>query len=150
VCNNVFAHGEAWGLCVHDVPFIRAENNTFAHIAYHGAGFRGSSYGNVVINNIVLRHGLELLGRYWGDEGGEVTGDHNLIFEANPPDPAGPHDLVDVDPQLVADLLDDFRLLPGSPAVDAGTALAEVRVLIKKNSTVGRADPSRPAASLVG
>lgn len=122
--NNIFAHGLAWGLCVHDVSNILAQNNTFAHIAYHGAGFRGSSTGNVMLNNIFC----DISSSYWGSEGGEVSGDHNLIFQANAPGEPGPNDLLDTDPLFVDPEGDDYHLTVGSPAIDAAADLAEVAV----------------------
>lgn len=120
--NNVFAHGGAWGICVHDVPGIVVENNTFAFIQYHGAGFRDDSTGNVVRNNIFY----EVSSSYWASDGGEVTGDHNLIFNAGAPDVPGEHDLLDVDPLFLDPANDIFMLRAGSPAVDAGMDLPEV------------------------
>ncbi|MBW2459639.1 MAG: putative Ig domain-containing protein, partial [Deltaproteobacteria bacterium] len=120
--NNVFAHGGAWGICVHDVSFITLWNNTFYDIQYHGAGFRGASTGNVVRNNIFAQVSTS----YWGDEGGEVTGDFNLIFEAGDPGSPGANDLLGVDPLFVAPGSDDLRIGPDSPAIDAGDELTEV------------------------
>ena len=120
--NNIFAHGEAWGICVHDVSFIALWNNTFYDIQYHGAGFRGASTNNVVLNNIFAQMGTS----YWGDEGGEVTGDFNLVFEAGDPGTPGANDLLGVDPQFVGAASDDLRIGPDSPAIDAGDELTEV------------------------
>ena len=120
--NNIFAHGGAWGICVHDISNIVLENNTFAFIQYHGAGFRGNSTGNVAVNNIFY----EISTSYWGDEGGEVTGDYNIIYNSRAPDAPGANDLVDVDPLFVDPQGDGFYLQPGSPAIDAGDALAQV------------------------
>lgn len=120
--NNVFAHGGAWGLCVHDVSGIRAYHNTFYDIAYHGAGFRDFSTGNDLRNNIFAFVGSS----YWASDGGEVTGDYNLTFEASAPDPAGANDLLSVDPLFVDMEGDDVRLQPESPAVDSGETLPDV------------------------
>jgi hypothetical protein len=120
--NNIFAHGGAWGLCVHDISYITAENNTFAFIQYHGAGFRGSSTNNVMRNNIFYN----VSSSYWGDEGGEVTGDYNLIYEAGDPSNPGEHDIFGMDPLFFDPEGDDYHLLEGSPAIDAGMELADV------------------------
>ena len=120
--NNVFAHGGAWGLCVEDVPRVVVLNNTFYDIAYHGAGFRGVSTGNVVENNIFA----QISSSYWAEEDSEVAGDYNLIFDANEPDAPGPNDLLDTDPRFVDPEHNDFRLEAESPAVDSGNAREEV------------------------
>jgi len=120
--NNVFAHGGAWGICVHDVDGIIIENNTFAFIAYHGAGFRDFSTGNLVTNNIFYEIGSS----YWASDGGEVTGDHNLVFEAGEPDPPGDHDILGEDPLFLDPAADIYRLTAGSPAIDSGLEIPEV------------------------
>jgi hypothetical protein len=120
--NNVFAHGLAWGLCVHNVSHITVENNTFADIQYHGAGFRDSSVGNIIRNNIFYKIGSS----YWASDGGEVVGDHNLIFEASRPSVTSEYNLLDVDPMFVNPGNNDFHLRPGSPAIDKGQTLPEV------------------------
>jgi hypothetical protein len=120
--NNVFARGHAWGLCVHDVDEIVVENNTFYDIAHHGAGFRDDSVGNVVRNNIFMN----VSSSYWASDGGEVAGDHNIIFNSNPPDTPGPNDMVDTDPLMVDPEGGDFTLTDGSPAIDTGLDIAEV------------------------
>ena len=122
--NNVFAHGRAWGLCVHNVDFITVENNTFADIQYHGAGFRDNSIGNIVRNNIFYK----ISSSYWASDGGQVTGDYNLIFDANPPSVAGDHNILDMDPLFVDPNNSDFHLQSDSPAIDAGIALGQVAV----------------------
>ncbi len=53
--NNVFVHGWAWGLCVQDIPYLTAINNTFVDIAYHGIGLSGDSHHGTVKNNIFDR-----------------------------------------------------------------------------------------------
>jgi len=120
--NNIFAHGGAWGLCVHNVSYITVENNTFADIQYHGAGFRDNSIGNIIRNNIFYK----MNSSYWASDGGEVTGDHNLIFDASHPSVPGDYNLLDVDPMFVDPINNDFHLRPGSPAIDKGQTLQNV------------------------
>jgi hypothetical protein len=122
--NNLFAHGGAWGLCVYDIPNITVENNTFADIQYHGAGFQGSSTGNIVRNNIFYDTGTS----YWTANGGQLTGDYNLIFAAQNPSVSGAHNLLNVDPLFVDFSHNDYRLRSTSPAIDNGLSLAQVSV----------------------
>jgi len=117
--NNVFAHGLAWGLCVHNVSYITVENNTFADIQYHGAGFRDNSVGNIIRNNIFYK----ISSSYWASDGGEVAGDHNLIYEASNPSVPGDYNMLDVDPMFVDPVNNNFHLRPGSPAIDKGQTI---------------------------
>ncbi len=121
--NNVFAHGRAWGLCVHNVSYITAENNTFADISYHGAGFRDNSVGNIVRNNIFYK----VHSSYWASDGGEVSGDHNLIYESSHPAVFDEYNILDEDPLFVDPNINDFHLQPGSPAIDKGQTIEDVK-----------------------
>jgi hypothetical protein len=120
--NNLFAHGGAWGLCVYDIPNITVENNTFADIQYHGAGFNGNSTGNIVRNNIFYDTGTS----YWTANGGQLTGDYNLIFASQNPSVSGAHNLLNADPLFVDFSHNDFHLQSTSPAIDTGQSLAQV------------------------
>jgi len=120
--NNVFAHGRAWGLCVYNVSYITVENNTFADIQYHGAGFRDNSIGNIIRNNIFYK----INSSYWASDGGQVAGDHNLIYDASHPSVPGDYNLLDVDPMFVDPINNDFHLRHGSPAIDKGQTLQNV------------------------
>jgi len=119
--NNLFAHGGAWGLCVHQITGVEAYHNTFYDIAYHGAGFRDGATG-IVRNNIFMN----VESSYWAADGGQVTGDGNLMMGSSGPDPVGAHDLVDVDPLFVNAAGNDFHLTAGSPAIDRGEARPDV------------------------
>lgn len=119
--NNLFAHGGAWGLCVHQITGIEAYNNTFYDIAYHGAGFRDGATG-IVRNNIFM----DVESSYWASDGGQVTGDYNIMMNASAPDTPGANDLVNTDPLFVDVANSDFHLGPGSPAVDRGEARTDV------------------------
>jgi parallel beta-helix repeat protein len=120
--NNVFAHGGAWGIDVHQIDNVMVENNTFYDIQYHGAGFRNNSLNNVVVNNIFYNTGTS----YWASDGATLSGDHNLIFESNDPGQIGPNDILGVDPLLIDPGHNDFHLGENSPAIDAGQTLADV------------------------
>ncbi len=118
--NNIFAHGGAWGLCVHQIQNVTAVHNVFADIQYHGIGFRDGATG-VVRNNIFYNAGSN----YWASDGGSVQGSHNILYSTEGKLDAAdyPEDLVNVDPLLINPAADDYHLLVGSPAIDAGLNL---------------------------
>ncbi len=116
--NNIFHDCWAWGLCIYDISNFTVENNSFVNIKYHAAGFNGNSKGNIVRNNIFYNANSG----YWAKDGGEVTGDYNLLFNTTDGTPA-PHNILDTDPLFVDTANDDFRLQSHSPAIDTGMAL---------------------------
>jgi hypothetical protein len=120
--NNVFVHGWAWGLCVQDIAYLTAINNTFVDIAYHGIGLGGNSHHGVVKNNIFA----DIETSYWFEDTSSIDGDFNLIYHAQSPGVPGPHDKIGVDPHFVNPAVDDYHLQPGSPAIDAGLAVSLV------------------------
>jgi hypothetical protein len=115
--NNIFAHGGAWGLCVHQIQNVTVVHNIFADIAYHGAGFRDGATG-FIWNNIFYNAGSN----YWASDGGVVEGGHNILYSTEGTiDPGDfPNDLVNIDPLLIDPAGDDYHIPAGSPAVDAG------------------------------
>ena len=115
--NNIFAHGGAWGMSVHQIQNVTAVHNVFADIQYHGIGFRDGATG-VVRNNIFYNAGSN----YWASDGGSVTGSHNILYSTRGTiDPADfPSDLVNVNPLLAQPTGDDYHLRAGSPAINAG------------------------------
>ena len=114
--NNVFAHGGAWGMSIHQIREVTARHNVFADIRYHGIGLRDGATG-VVENNIFYNAGSN----YWASDGGSVSGDHNLLYaDGETIDPADfPADLVNLDPLFMDAAQDDYHLQAGSPAIDA-------------------------------
>jgi hypothetical protein len=115
--NNIFAHGGAWGLSVHQIRNVTVVHNVFADIRYHGAGFRDGATG-VVRNNIFYNAGSN----YWASDGGTVEGSHNLLYQTDGTVAAAdfPADLVNLDPLFFDPDIDDYHILPGSPAIDNG------------------------------
>jgi hypothetical protein len=115
--NNIFTHGGAWGMSVHQIRDVTAVHNVFADIRYHGIGFRDGATGTVY-NNIFYDAGSN----YWAADGGSVTGSHNLLYHTDSAiDPADfPSDLVNLDPLMVDPPNEDYSLLKDSPAIDAG------------------------------
>ncbi len=120
--NNLFVNGWAWGLCIWDLSYVTAINNTFANIAYHGIGMRNNSVGGVVKNNIF--YNMET--SYWTDDSSSIDGDYNLIYNAQDPGVKGLHDITGKAPLFVNPAGGDFHLQSTSPAVDAGLALPQV------------------------
>jgi hypothetical protein len=116
--NNIFAHSAAWGLCVKDITNVKAYNNVFFDIQYHGAGFSGAyATGAEVKNNIFDKSETS----YWSSDSGQVTGDYNIVFRSD--NPAGAHNKIGVDPLFADTANNDFHLTSKSPAIDAGTVV---------------------------
>ncbi len=115
--NNIFAHGGAWGMSVHQIQNVTAVHNVFADIRYHGIGFRDGATG-VVRDNIFYDAGSN----YWASDGGSVVGSHNILYSTDGSiDPGDfPDDLVNVDPLFFDPMADDYHIPASSPAVDAG------------------------------
>ncbi len=115
--NNIFAHGGAWGLSVHQIRNVTVVHNVFADIQYHGAGFRDGATG-IVRNNIFYNAGSN----YWASDGGAVEGSYNLLYDSGGTiDPADfPDDLVNLNPMFFDPAGDDYHILGSSPAIDAG------------------------------
>jgi hypothetical protein len=115
--NNIFAHGGAWGMSVHQIKNVTAVHNVFADIQYHGIGFRDGATG-LVRNNIFFNAGSN----YWASDGGSVVGSHNILYTTDGLiDPRDyPDDLVNVDPVFADPADDDYHILASSPAIDAG------------------------------
>jgi hypothetical protein len=115
--NNIFAHGGAWGMSVHQIQDVTAVHNVFADIQYHGIGFRDGATG-VVANNILYSAGSN----YWASDGGSVQGSHNILYSTEGDiEPADfPDDLVNVDPLLIDPAADEYHIRAASPATDAG------------------------------
>jgi hypothetical protein len=109
---------------VQDIARVRALNNTFAYIRWHGIGFSGQyCQGGEVRNNIFYNTNTS----YWWADTAQASGDYNLIMGASAPTVRGPHDLLGQDPRFVDSLANNFRLQSSSPARDAGDSLLEVR-----------------------
>jgi len=115
--NNIFAHGGAWGMSVHQIKNVTAVHNVFADIQYHGIGFRDGATG-VVRNNIFYNAGSN----YWASDGGSVTGRHNILYatQGSIDRDDFPNDLVNVNPLFAAPQVDNYHIQGSSPAVDAG------------------------------
>ena len=114
--NNLFVHGWAWGLCVVDIPYVTAINNTFADIAYYGIGLSKNAHDGLALNNIFYNVETSILIQ----DTASIVEDSNLFFLSQPPTAPGGHDKVGIDPRFVDLAGDDYHLKSGSPAIDAG------------------------------
>lgn len=130
--NNIFCGGDlggAWGLCVVNITNLRAVNNVFCNMIYHGIGFRGDNgtggSTGMVRNNIFYNSGSN----YWADSVSTMQGGYNIIYDTAGGLSAGdydPKDLVNVNPKFMVARplsINDFKLQPSSPAINAGIAL---------------------------
>lgn len=105
---------------------LSVHNNVFYRSAGQWGQMTGASTGQVAYrNNIFVNKGT---GAY--SLSGNVTYDHNLYSGANSGQPNDPHKLV-TDPQFAAPggasgltTADSYKLQPGSPAIDSGSAVA--------------------------
>jgi hypothetical protein len=102
------------------------ENSASPHLKYANV-FGAQSRDVRILNNIaVARPGLPVNSN---SQNQDVTYDYNLYFNGTAPQTTGPHDLV-ADPKFLNPTTDptaaDFRLRPGSPALDTGTPFAAV------------------------
>ncbi len=139
--NLMIGNWASWGLCLQGGNHhLKAVNNTFARIGSHGIGARKGADHVLVRNNIFL----DIAANYWfeGNKGG--SGDHNILSNGRPRHRSA-EDLVGIDPKVVDAAAGNFRLAPGSPAIDAGAEGADIGALEYPN--VYYVDPRHPGAS---
>ena len=129
--NNVFVGNECGAISLNVIPWPEATvtvvNNTIVGNwtgIYMGTPYDSSHY--VFRNNLIV-------GNTVGVDMPELTTgfpvpvwDHNLVFDNDTnyrelPDPTGTNGNISVDPQLADNFAIDYRLTPGSPAIDAGS-----------------------------
>jgi hypothetical protein len=138
IFNNVFFGGGKRGGISLNSPDNLVAHNTFVDSTY-GVGFHRGQAGNRVVNNVFQGAARAFL--IWPEEALPQTLDHNLYHAASPrwqrdgasfdafaeyQQAAGETHSLCADPLLRAPSAGDARPAPGSPAVDAGAALAEV------------------------
>jgi hypothetical protein len=130
VHNNVIVNAGDAGLRINDPrATVAIQNNVF----YNNGSAEGSVPAQIFLERpgsgvVALQNNIFYAGPrqsyYVVADGGEPPGslraDHNLCFNAGP---CAPWDLnsVNADPQFVNPAALDFRVLPSSPAIDAGT-----------------------------
>ncbi len=103
----------------HDLTII---HNTFigsGHTYSQGLQFDGCSGNNTIKNNVFYRQ-ENGIGHIWSVNS-QIDAGYNCIYNASgtPSRPLDPGDIWDIDPLLDS----NYRLLPDSPCVDAGTDL---------------------------
>lgn len=123
--NNIFEKNGTYAFIVGGVSYLTIMNNTFIDILHDSVLLDSSPYATIK-NNIFYESG-----GYSTDEASKegLTADYNLFYPAFswPPSPPGflknePHGLWNVNPKFIDYANHNFRLQPGSPAIDAGTS----------------------------
>ena len=125
------------GLEVFDCPSLIIVNNTFvgdlAYVEHWPVGIDIMRSPNLVVaNNIFYNVGGGVAPYLSADDATLRTAQvgHNLVYMSDGRRPAGtpnPGDRWRVDPELASPSTGDYRLCPGSPAIDAGIPLATVK-----------------------
>jgi parallel beta-helix repeat protein len=118
IVNNVFVNNLALqsffpvGIALEDCPNTIVKNNIFYNQPYHTISVTGNWSGQEIDYNLAYR------------SDGLPSRCYMIDYECVTPAPA--HHLWNVDPLFVNPAANDFHLRGGSPAIDAGIALAEV------------------------
>lgn len=117
IVNNVFANDLSSpldrypvGIGLENVSNVIVKNNVFYDQPSDTVFSTGSTTGHEIDYNLACRSD--------GEASECVKVNWNCVYHS--------HDLWDVDPQFVDPANDDYHLQPGSPAIDAGTALSQV------------------------
>lgn len=145
VANNLSYSNGGSGIHAFKSDHVDIVNNTAymnsrsPHLEY-GSIFAGDCKDVRLYNNVAVARAGEPVNASWNNEA--VVYDFNVWFGGKPPVAAGAHDIV-ADPLFVnaAEAGGTYRLKPGSPGLDTGTAELAPKVDIE-----GRA---RPAGSAV-
>lgn len=136
--NNLFVNTVYVGILCKSVSEITVENNTFINCGAYPVWFqtKRETQGSVVRNNIIAYYDREAVVQEYGWKpaesairnnlypGDPVETGNNLIWKSVNRDYAA-SDFV-ADPMFVDPANGDFRLRPGSPAIDAGATLSHV------------------------
>jgi parallel beta-helix repeat protein len=109
--DNLVVNNVTWGHTVgFEIDYGVSGTRLLNNVAYDNYGFGvyvgRDSQGGEIRNNILYGNGTGLV-----DDGAGTARSHNMVA---------------TNPQFVDPGMADFRLQPGSPAIDAGAALAEV------------------------
>jgi parallel beta-helix repeat protein len=117
IVNNIFANDLSFqaypgGIGLESCPHAIVKNNIFYDQPHHTISVTGNRSGQEIDYNLAYR------------SDGQPSACYKIEYQCVDPAPA--HDLWDVDPLFIDPAFNDFHLLGGSPAIDAGIALAEV------------------------
>jgi len=136
--NNLFVNTVYVGVMPKGYEYVTVENNTFINCGAYPVWLQNDKQckTSVVKNNLIAYIGRERTVEAYGwkapdagirfdTEGPKPDCDHNLIFGAENRN-YGPNDIT-AKPLFVDPDNGDFRLKPGSPGIDAGMTIGDVK-----------------------
>jgi hypothetical protein len=123
VANNVVLNSGGAGIQVFSTDNADVVYNT----VYYSSQTPGLDYGQIwvhatsnlrIMNNIMVAGPDGKMNQFFKDNS-NVVYDYNIYFGGKKPEMVGPHDIV-ADPMFINVAAGNFKLQPGSPAIDSG------------------------------